>query len=1152
MLRQLCKNDAYLYEQIMALWDETDPQSRKRFYPPYYMDASVSFGVENYSFEGYYDTEFFKYCQSVYRFNTLTEYRFKIDFNGKNESMANVVDSMDATKHYTSINADNYLDLENNNNELMLEIIREDSSGNSGGGATLRPPVTTSTYREAFQYDAVYKNVPNNKKKYVKSVKEKLGKSKKDAYFYGAFKNWHCNNHWHNGFDRSKNYNIKAKWEKNPDTYDIPSVCHAQTFKALSTGRLNKVNLNITGDKNAKSPCIVEIRTTKGGKPTTKVLARTEKKFSANGQKVTAFEFKSGMAKIEKGKTYAIVVRSPLSTFAKSYKLGGWTTGCFSSEKKYYSGGSAFTSTDNGKTWVKNGKTKDTKSYGAHYYDWGINQKPIDFAFEVHVQPILSTGVKKTTKKQQGNKTKKTLVSSAYTEYFDYEFTYYKAGRYYLHLKPIQTNPIDFANIYSTFNDGETSCEYWGWEYFDYETRKWRTVNGRIDFDNNTIKPTVLMLRVWCDVSENTLGEILSTNVSYEGTPAVISNSTNNKVLTNLISKNKIKQFGLTFLSNVEIIVNCYENDKAYLRTQYYHPPKTDMLGASLWSEINLKAKTSGMAKLDIDVIHEKEVADHYKFIDLRVIEDVQHYDYNNTGGYDNKVVDTFETLSYYISMFERNTQTSYTSGAQVINYVLQSLNDGRGFLEYLKKQTTPIYIIQYTVEVDGTVEMYNFFDSLVLTHKPAYPLIGGDVGDDDIIIDTAQIKGFSEYGAYIWFPQPLTNFNGLNVTYNKYREDLETVTSQAYDLDNNDNLVELNGVYDTTYVDDDGFEVEPSSAEEQVVEKLTGIFLDCNSCIWSDNNNKTISGELFKKGNVIDTTIDYAITKDKKNIVFNGKSPIIQKIFPHCTIFNENNQGNAYDTTLFTSIGNETVLGAELKVDLMQKAYKEFVDFDVDYDEGELTFHDQSELVGGDFKITYNPLWVRGLSPADFPLALDLWVEKYEVMVDGIYKLKFNTDTGNWERGKFYTKTNMNPLTEQEDSRNFYRFNTTVPPLDSIRKLVVNEDNDLGGDSLVEDTQFFVNYLSNQITLSYAVNLNVGDILTIHYTPNLTDNGLALGFRMSRPRYRTNIVNDSNLISDGDSPSSILYEGDDGFMSGRVSDEDNVYIGMVSYTYRT
>ena len=404
-----------------------------------------------------------------------------------------------------------------------------------------------STYKEIIHHNAEYSTKKLNKKtKYVTKQKEKLGKAKKDAHFYGAFQNWNCNNHWYNGFDRTKNYNIKSKWRKDPDSYDIPAVCHAQTFKAQNSGRLSKVNLNIQGDKNAVSPCIVEIRaTSKKGYPTTEVLDRTEKKFSGKVENIVAFTFKN-KAKVTKGKTYAIVVRSPLSKFSKTYRFGGWTTGCFSSEKKYYGDGSAFTSTNNGKTWVKNGKTKDTKSYGSHYYDWGINQKPVDFAFEVFVQPITQEAIKKkvTTSNAkelvaQGYKltekgTYRKLLKKAYDETHTYEYSYIKEGSYFLHLKPIQTNPIDNFQIISRFTGTpEQASPWWKWEYFDIGLGEWREVSeGFVNFNNNIVNYTVLKLRVRCDIEQNT----------YIDTTSTISDSTLNSLITsNKLARTELK-----------------------------------------------------------------------------------------------------------------------------------------------------------------------------------------------------------------------------------------------------------------------------------------------------------------------------------------------------------------------------------------------------------------------------------------------------------------------------------------------------------------------------------------------------------------------------------------------------------------------------------
>ena len=200
---------------------------------------------------------------------------------------------------------------------------------------------------------------------------------------------------------------------------------------------------------------------------------------------------------------------------------------------------------------------------------------------------------------------------------------------------------------------------------------------------------------------------------------------------------------------------------------------------------------------------------------------------------------------------------------------------------------------------------------------------------------------------------------------------------------------------------------------------------------------------------------------------------------------------------------------------------------------------NNQTELVDGDFNITYNPLWVRGLSVADFPLKLDLWKEKYVVgtsenEMSGIFKLKYNLNSGDYVNDSFFEKTTQNPVTETTDKygRTFYTFKTTVPPRDNIRKLVINEGT-VDERVLEEDSQFFVDYLANRITL-YISDLKEQDIIDIHYTPNLTDDGLALAYRIKRNRYKNGAVADDNDYT------------------AKPDEEDDVYIGMNYFTYRT
>ena len=142
--------------------------------------------------------------------------------------------------------------------------------------------------------------------------------------------------------------------------------------------------------------------------------------------------------------------------------------------------------------------------------------------------------------------------------------------------------------------------------------------------------------------------------------------------------------------------------------------------------------------------------------------------------------------------------------------------------------------------------------------------------------------------------------------------------------------------------------------------------------------------------------------------------------------------------------------------------------------------------------------------------------------------------NSGDYVNDSFFEKTTQNPVTETTDKygRTFYTFKTTVPPRDNIRKLVINEGT-VDERVLEEDSQFFVDYLANRITL-YISDLKEQDIIDIHYTPNLTDDGLALAYRIKRNRYKNGAVADDNDYT------------------AKPDEEDDVYIGMNYFTYRT
>ena len=173
-------------------------------------------------------------------------------------------------------------------------------------------------------------------------------------------------------------------------------------------------------------------------------------------------------------------------------------------------------------------------------------------------------------------------------------------------------------------------------------------------------------------------------------------------------------------------------------------------------------------------------------------------------------------------------------------------------------------------------------------------------------------------------------------------------------------------------------------------------------------------------------------------------------------------------------------------------------------------------------------------MSVADVPLKMDLWKEQYRIRGGGICKLKYDMDNDRWLEDEFFGQTSINPYTDGVDSqgRTFYTFKTTVALRDNIRKLVINEGT-VDERVLVEDSQFFVDYLVNRVTF-YISDLKENDTITIHYTPNLTDNGLALAYRLKRGRF-----------SEGE-------QQVDTDLTAQPLETDDYYIGMNYFTYRT
>lgn len=101
----------------------------------------------------------------------------------------------------------------------------------------------------------------------------------------------------------------------------------------------------------------------------------------------------------------------------------------------------------------------------------------------------------------------------------------------------------------------------------------------------------------------------------------------------------------------------------------------------------------------------------------------------------------------------------------------------------------------------------------------------------------------------------------------------------------------------------------------------------------------------------------------------------------------------------------------------------------------------------------------------------------------------------------------------------------TKVAPLDNIRQLEVQDFEGNTMFEMEEDIDYFVDYLTNKINFVVPsqkkdgiVNKDLKDwegyVIMIKYTPNLTDNGLSIAYRVSRPIYDgTKLISETNLL---------------------------------------
>ena len=375
MIRQFCMNDAWLKKKVDSLEYLTPPAVRKRF-KPVPIDKNKSFGYEVGT-------------DGTIKFDTETYKNYNYDF-----SDTSVVDLSKTTAILRS-----EIDDENT-------IIKQFAIPTSESCKTTIKKNTTRNFSPWTIRD------PNTNE----IISDDMT----------------CNEYWYVGFDRNRTYETRPNWLENKFNGEIPGISRAQTFKAKSSGQLQSVTLNLKGTNNTGMPLRVEIRKTElqdgvyvpVGTGEGPHLAVQDVRFTNTDPGIYSVTFDYPCT-VTEGKTYAIVLLSPLSHPTNCYWVGGWNRHCHAD---VYEDGNAFYSWNTGHTWIRYGKddveTGEEVEYHAGKY------APQDFAFQCHIE-------EKTT---------------------ECEILYDTGKEYYMYLKPIYSNPIKSVKL-SASDKGDTAGE---------------------------------------------------------------------------------------------------------------------------------------------------------------------------------------------------------------------------------------------------------------------------------------------------------------------------------------------------------------------------------------------------------------------------------------------------------------------------------------------------------------------------------------------------------------------------------------------------------------------------------------------------------------------------------------------------------------------
>lgn len=227
---------------------------------------------------------------------------------------------------------------------------------------------------------------------------------------------------------------------------------------------------------------------------------------------------------------------------------------------------------------------------------------------------------------------------------------YVKNKDAWLYLKPIFSNPVKSVRLSQTdtgeASDGNLQLEYWG----SNDGRNWRKfTNNRLDFTTYNCM-TFIKVRMKTKINDTPIIEYLRIELDTD------------------------------------------IPDEMYVRTHYYYPKTSPMLGANAWGRLNAPFSVEPSVSCEAEIIRDREVAEHFIIIEPKDIANFTWLDEINADKVTGKTND------------------------QNYNYLV----DNPGTITALKEHQ--IYVTGYT----NTKGQYipGFFDSLDFISSPAYPIL--------------------------------------------------------------------------------------------------------------------------------------------------------------------------------------------------------------------------------------------------------------------------------------------------------------------------------------------------------------------------------------------------------------------------------------------